>query len=530
MPYFFRHKTLQWYIVKEWFRTFVPSLVCFELMIFLGLTLQLLHKGIDIIALRELVLHLFIQALPYSIPSALLAATTISYGRMSADSEILAIQTSGIKINTITMPVLFIGIVFSAITLALCSEILPRSIYRVKLLQERAINTVLASRLTSFQKKFSLHPYQIYIGNVENGMNKDIVIIEYVEDYVTNVILAEEGYITMDEPEGKMFFTLHRGEFIQPDYRKFEGTPRLGAFRETVFEISLSEKGRDFSEKYLTIPQLYKEAIGLKNMIKNKRNSFNPKKDRDALTKELAACREEFNNVSKRYRMLLMELKQANETLTLQKSKIDGFQNEIQLAKNYILVSTQNLIQLKRQKIISPSLSEDRDKKVKQIQETLEKERQRIHDLNQKITTAEKIKNEEAGRIASLSQSISGIEVHRNDLQKEITALEYGLNIKNKENSLRNYVISIHRRLSQGVSAFIFTLIGIPLGIRIRSKHIMVGFGISFMIILFLYYPLAITGITLSKDTLLPVIPAIWGANIIFFVGGILVFRKLSTK
>jgi lipopolysaccharide export system permease protein len=530
MPHFFSNKTLQRYIVKEWFRTFIPSLICFEFMICLGFTLQLLHKGLDIVALRELILHLFVQALPFSLPSALLAATTISYGRMSADAEILAIQTSGININTITTPVLLLGIVFSAITLVLYSEVLPRSSYRIRLLQERAINTILASRLTNFQKKLSLHPYQIYIGSVEDDINKDIVVIEYADDYVTNVILAEEGFIIIDEPGSKILLTLLRGEFIKPDYRRLEETPRLGAFRETVFEISLSERKRDSSEKYMTIPQLHKDTAKLKRMIKDERTSLNFKKDNDTLTKELAARQEELQNLSSEYRMLLMELKQSNENLARQKSKIDGFQNEIKIAKNYILVSNENLIQSKRQKIISPSVSADRDKKVMQIKETIEREKQRIYDINQKITTAERIKSDEIKNITSLSQSISEIEVHRGALLKKITTLEYGLNITNKEKSLRKNTIYIHRRLSLGVSCFVFAVVGIPLGIRMRSKHIMIGFGISFMVILFLYYPLVVTGIALANDTLLPVIPAIWGANSILFLGGIVILRKVSVK
>src|SRR5574341_1903920 len=95
-------KILQLYLVREWFRTFLPSLACFEFMIFLGFAIQLLHKGLDIIALRTLIPHLFIQAFPYSIPSALLTATAMTYGRLSADHEIIAIQTSGLHIHKIT--------------------------------------------------------------------------------------------------------------------------------------------------------------------------------------------------------------------------------------------------------------------------------------------------------------------------------------------------------------------------------------------------------------------------------------------
>ena len=133
MPTIFTSKILQRYLAREWFRTFLPSFVCFELLIFLGFAIQLLHKGLDIVALRALIPHLFIQASPYSIPSALLTATAMTYGRMSADHEIIAIQTSGVHILKIITPVLAIGAIFSLITLALSAEILPRSCYKINI-------------------------------------------------------------------------------------------------------------------------------------------------------------------------------------------------------------------------------------------------------------------------------------------------------------------------------------------------------------------------------------------------------------
>src|SRR5574337_473066 len=109
-------RILQRDIVREWFRTFLPSLACFEFLIFLLFAIQLLHKGLDIIAIRSLIPHLFIQAAPYSVPSALLTATSMAYGRMSADHEIVAIQTSGIHVRTVITPILVIGLLFSSIT------------------------------------------------------------------------------------------------------------------------------------------------------------------------------------------------------------------------------------------------------------------------------------------------------------------------------------------------------------------------------------------------------------------------------
>ncbi|MBE7446628.1 MAG: hypothetical protein HS132_15910 [Planctomycetia bacterium] len=62
MPNLLVNKILERYLMRDWFRMFLPSLVCFEFLMFLGFAIQLLHKGLDIITLRALIPHLFIQA------------------------------------------------------------------------------------------------------------------------------------------------------------------------------------------------------------------------------------------------------------------------------------------------------------------------------------------------------------------------------------------------------------------------------------------------------------------------------------
>lgn len=527
MPNLFTVKILQRYIVSEWFRTFLPSFLCFEVLIFLGFAIQLLHKGLDIIALRALIPHLFIQASPFSIPSALLTATSMTYGRMSADHEIVAIQASGIHFRKIITPVMALGIIFSIITLGLSAELLPRSCFKMTLLQERAINNLLAGRLSSFQKKIDLYPYQIYIGSTKDNVNKDIAVIEHANDYVMNVILAEEGTIRMDESENKLLLTLYRGEFIKPNYKKSGEIPRVGVFDETTFEISLKEKKRESSTKYLTVFQLLKHNSEINETLADRqKTSSNLKKDNDALNIELTKYREDIGTISRKREKLTTALKRSNENLARQKSKIEGLENECKIAKNYILVANENLIQVKRESKSGIS-SEGLNTKIMQIKETIEKEKQRIYSIEQNIATIRKLQANELKNIDSLTRSLSEINAQRNELLNISRVIDADLTIANKEELIRKNDISIHKRLSQALSCITFAIIGIPLGIKLRSGHLMIGFGASFMVILFLYYPLMVTGIVLAENCLMPLAPAIWGANIIIFTGGMFIFRKL---
>lgn len=246
--------------------------------------------------------------------------------------------------------------------------------------------------------------------------------------------------------------------------------------------------------------------------------------------KELAMYREELNALSKKREKHLLELKRSNETVTRQKTKIEGLENESKLAKNYILVANENLIQVKRENKPGSSMSEDRDKKIMQIKETIEREKQRIYSIEQEVAAAREIKAEETKNIASLSQTLADTNIRREVLLKNIEVAEDESGIAEKMEIRRKNDVSIHKRLSQALSCIPFIIIGIPMGIMLRSGHLIIGVGASFMVILFFYYPLVVTGIVLAKDTSVPVVPAIWGADIILFLGGMFIFRKLFVR
>ena len=354
-------------------------------------------------------------------------------------------------------------------------------------------------------------------------------MIEYTNDFVTNVILAEEGTIKMDESGNKILLTLYRGEFIKPNYKKSGEIPRVGVFNETTFEISLKEKKRESSAKYLTVFQLYKCNSEINEELSDiTKTPSNSKKDTDALANELGKYKQDLSSLSGKLEKFTTEIKRSNENLARQKSKIEGLENECKIAKNYILVSNENLIQVKRENKLGASI-EDTGRKIMQIKETIEKETQRIYSIEQKIATAKKVQSDELENIDLLTRTLSEINAQREALLNKSSAVETDLKIANKENLIRKNAISIHKRISQALACITSVLIGIPLGIKLRSGHLMIGFGASFLVILFLYYPLVVTGIVLAENSLMPVIPAIWGANIIFFVGAMFIFRKLYT-
>ena len=117
------------YLIKELLRTFLPSLLCFEFVLLLGFSIQLLHQGLDIPSLFSVLPYMAMYTIPHALPSSLLTATVMSYGRLSADNEITAIRVAGIHLHNLVTPVVVVGLLFSVFTLYLNAEVFAEVVF-----------------------------------------------------------------------------------------------------------------------------------------------------------------------------------------------------------------------------------------------------------------------------------------------------------------------------------------------------------------------------------------------------------------
>ena len=83
-----------------------------------------------------------------------------------------------------------------------------------------------------------------------------------------------------------------------------------------------------------------------------------------------------------------------------------------------------------------------------------------------------------------------------------------------------------HRRWANGFSCFAFAIVGIPIATWLRTANYASTFGVCFLPILLVYYPLFMFGLTGAKTGSLPPL-AVWFGNVVcVFVGIILLARE----
>jgi lipopolysaccharide export system permease protein len=109
-------------------------------------------------------------------------------------------------------------------------------------------------------------------------------------------------------------------------------------------------------------------------------------------------------------------------------------------------------------------------------------------------------------------------------------AQEYRLyTVKSYERQLRQIETEIQMRPALAVGCLVFVLIGCPVGIWASRSDYLSVFIICFLPTMFVYYPMLLASLNLTKDFKVPVYSA-WAADVITGVGAIVLIRRLMKR
>jgi len=94
---------------------------------------------------------------------------------------------------------------------------------------------------------------------------------------------------------------------------------------------------------------------------------------------------------------------------------------------------------------------------------------------------------------------------------------------------VRKFNIVLHTKFAYPVACLVFTIIGIPLGIRYRTRGKSTSFSLSLALIL-VYYIIIMTGEGMAREGEMPAWIGIWAANIIMTLIGLYIFFKVARE
>src|SRR6478735_6599675 len=125
--------TLFWYIFKDLFKVFMLTNGALAgILSFGGLLRPLTEQGLEAWQVGLLLTYFTPAMTAYSLPIAVLFATTVVYGRLSADNEILACRAGGLSHLSLCLPAAVLGLIVSLVSALLLLFIVPKYTLKIE--------------------------------------------------------------------------------------------------------------------------------------------------------------------------------------------------------------------------------------------------------------------------------------------------------------------------------------------------------------------------------------------------------------
>src|SRR5687767_9974187 len=215
IPRFAFIRTLDRYLIREWLRVFLVTLIGFPiLVIVIDLTDKLdqyLSRGVS----RGAVALSYVFDLPEKmfmvLPVAVLFATVFTVGSLGRHSELTAAKASGISFHRLVRP-LFVAAGLAFLAGLLLGEVAPvATSRRLELLGEKAIRST-TSRYNFVYRADRGWVYAIRSLELRNREMSDVLLErEGTGAEYPTIILAAQRAVYTDTGTSRLHWTLHRG-------------------------------------------------------------------------------------------------------------------------------------------------------------------------------------------------------------------------------------------------------------------------------------------------------------------------------
>jgi lipopolysaccharide export system permease protein len=194
--------------VQYIFFEMIPSLILGVLVfIFILLMAQALRytefvliHGVGLDVVGQIVMYLSISFLPALLPMSLLFAVLMTYGRLSNDSEIVAMKASGMSMVSISLPAVLLSAVVTLISAQTSFHLAPWGNRQFELLVTKVAQTKASVTIREGTFSEGFFDKVVYANEVNSktGELKDVFIYDETQGAIPLTIIAKRGQIVQD--------------------------------------------------------------------------------------------------------------------------------------------------------------------------------------------------------------------------------------------------------------------------------------------------------------------------------------------
>jgi len=203
----------------------------------------------------RLIVTIFLAGLPaalgFSIPVSIMTAALLTFGKLSANGEITAMKSSGIRMLQIMRQPMIFAALMSVTCLYLNTDIIPNS-YATRRAALRELGTESPMQLIEEGRPIRDFPgITFYVGSKKDNELQDILIYQVQKGSPPRTIRAQHGTITASEDRQNLIIDLYDVR-IDPFY---DDKPGPGHASHFPFQIAL-----DGSNSSDTTPKIKKKS------------------------------------------------------------------------------------------------------------------------------------------------------------------------------------------------------------------------------------------------------------------------------
>jgi len=207
---------------------FFTLMLIFLLQFIMRFIDELLGKGLGFFIIAELIALNLSWMVVLAVPMAVLVATLMAFGGLSANSEITAMRASGVSLYRMMAPVFLASIALAVFLIYFNNEVLPDANHRAKTLMIDIRRKKPTLTLSPGLFSRDITGYSILVRKTFEASNdlEGVTIYDYSDPSKHVVITAERGVISFTPDYRKLIMDLTNGEIHelsltdQRQYRK----------------------------------------------------------------------------------------------------------------------------------------------------------------------------------------------------------------------------------------------------------------------------------------------------------------------
>ncbi|MCF8127760.1 MAG: LPS export ABC transporter permease LptF [Deltaproteobacteria bacterium] len=266
--------TLYRYIFREIWPTFLASLFVFIFIMMaarmLSITELIVTRGVRLSQVAGMVLFLLPDILSFALPAVTLMSVVVAFLRLSADSEIIAMKSSGISLYQMLPPVVSFSLFAFLACLAIGVFAAPWGNRSFKDLLYKIAETKadLGIKERIFCEPFGNLVFYVNSFSRHERLLKDVFVVDRRDEEMTNTIVSDEAQIIMRPAQRTITLLFLKGTIFMVE-KNLEAS-RTIKFNSYALNIGLKDVLADLASRRkapheLSVRQLINQLKSIPN-------------------------------------------------------------------------------------------------------------------------------------------------------------------------------------------------------------------------------------------------------------------------